>query len=134
MDKFLAKPPLSLPFSLQFRDTPKSPQMVGPKRKHLGRTKINPPLPPSLPPPNQTHKSPLFSLLHFPSPTNYPNQKLSVRKSQRRKEREEKKKRAGDRKKSEETLKHGERERERERERTCGGEKIKRKKKKRLSG
>ena len=53
--------PTPFPFSPQFMETPKSPQIVGLRRKHPGPTKSPTPLP------NQTHKSPLFSP-HFPSP------------------------------------------------------------------
>jgi len=55
--------------------------------------KSTPPLPLSLPPPNQIPKSPLFSPLHFPFPTNYPNQKLRKCKEEPEEKREGGKKR-----------------------------------------
>ena len=93
MGKFLSKPPLSLPFSPQFRDTPKSPQMVGQERKHLGPTKINPPSSP-LPSPSQpnTQITPIFSS-SFSIPHKLPQPKIKKCKEEPEEKREGGKKR-----------------------------------------
>lgn len=127
INKFLSKP-LFLSHFLPNLGTPKSLQMVGPERKHLGPTKINPPPPLSSTSQPNTQITPILSS-SFSIPHKLPQPKIKKCEEEPKEKREGRKNKEQEIGRSQKRL--CSRGRERERERTCGGEKKKRKKNKR---